>query len=181
MQDDDQDALAHEDHDRERGERPDRVDEVRSSELHGATERRRERTRLEDDDGHDEPDECEPHEPRQHEEHDEERERRERDHAGDDGERPASPVEASPTHDRDGADERRGQDDPADRRQQQKLFCAARCADEHPEDGRADTERERGPEVTPVEANRLGDELADSPLIGRQRRGGSFPAVRHAG
>ena len=41
----------------------------------------------------------------------------------------------------------------------------------HTDQGRAEPERERGPEARAVEAQRLGDELADRASLGRKRGG----------
>jgi hypothetical protein len=79
------------------------------------------------------------------------------------------PPRHRPVADEDrAADERRGYDRRAGRQADDGSGRATEVDQDDVEDGRAEPQRERRPEVLPIEANRLGNELTDGPRFRRQ-------------
>ena len=122
---------------------------------------------LEREHRHHEPERREPDQAREDEERREERERQEHEHAA--GEC-AGDGDRTLRRERDGADVREAASSPPTIGTSTSRSVSSRTRASRFSRSRGDAERERGPEAAAVEAERLGDELADGPLGGRQRR-----------
>src|SRR5437868_8562102 len=174
--------------DRERRERPERMDVVRPREGDRATEGGADRRLLDHEHGHDEPDEGEPRERRQHEREGKHRERKEdeRSDRPGDRQRPGRRARAVRGEQR-GADVGQRQERAADDRRGGRRLRPAEADRRRVDDPDRDPERERAPEVAGIEPQGLGDELPDGAGLRRQRRRrrprrpfGAFLLARHA-
>ena len=167
MQQEQQGAAADEVEDDERRERSERVDVVGGRELTAAPQRLAEAAAFEQRSRDREPSEREPRDCRQDVQPDERRNRQEDDDADRKRGQERSARVPLPGRDRAGADvrereERRGEDE-------QGCLHRPALAERELVEGRHDqAKRERGPEPPAEEPDRLGHELADGSVRGRE-------------
>ena len=169
MEEQEERAPAEEVDDEERREAPERVNVVGPREPARPAERGPDAEPFEQCRRNGEADEGEPRDRGQDVEPDEDADRQEDDHADDEGPRHGAPRRALPRRERAGPDVGEREEGRSDR-EQDPLRLRALPDGELIEDRDDEPERERGPEPPAVEADRVGDELADGPV----GRGGAF-------